>query len=221
MPVSSHPLSGDEIAFWRSIRKQFYLKDNVTYLQGGTVGPSPRPVIEHVISLLQELESDPLNNQGGSLLNPIVEESRRKLALFVGTDPQRIALVINTTMGMNIPVHGLSLEHGKEILMSDQEYGSVIRMWEYIAREKGLEIRTVSLPTPPENPDQVVGAFAQGISSRTQIMVFSHVYCSSGLVTPVKALCRLAHDYGALAIVDGAHAVGMVPVDITDFECDF
>ena len=221
MKVSPHPLSGDEIAFWKSIRKQFYLKDNVTYLQGGTVGPSPRPVIEHVISLLRELESDPLNNQGGELLNPIVEESRRKLALFVGTNPQRIALVLNTTMGMNIPVHGLPLEHGKEILMSDQEYGSIRNMWEYIAQEKGLEIRTIPLPTPPENPDQVVDAFAQGISSKTQIVVFSHVYCSSGLVTPVKALCRLAHDYDALALVDGAHAVGMVPVDISDFECDF
>ena len=60
MKVSPHPLSGDEIAFWKSIRKQFYLKDNVTYLQGGTVGPSPRPVIEHVISLLREL--DPIHS---------------------------------------------------------------------------------------------------------------------------------------------------------------
>ena len=148
-------------------------------------------------------------------MNPIVEKSRRKLAMFVGTVPHRIALVINTTMGMNIPVQGLPLEHGREILMSDQEYGSIRSMWEYIAQEKGLKIRTIPLPTPPENHDQVVGAFAQGISRKTQIMVFSHV------VTPVKALCRLAHDYGALAIVDGAHAVGMVPVDITDFECDF
>ena len=221
MPVSSHPLPKAEIDFWKSIRKQFYLKDDVTYLQGGTVGPSPRPVIEHVISLLQELESDPLNNQGDALLHPIVEESRRKLAMFVGTDPQRIALVINTTMGMNIPVHGLSLERGREILMSDQEYGSIQSMWEYIAEEKGLEVRIVPLPTPPENPNQVIEAFAQGISDKTQIVVFSHVYCSSGLVTPVKALCRLAHDYGALALVDGAHAVGMVPVDISDFGCDF
>ena len=221
MLMPPHRPSEDEIAYWKSVREQFYLKDNVTYLQGGTVGPSPRPVIEHVISLLREFESDPLHNQRDALLGPIVEGSRKKLAAFVGTEPERVALVTNATMGMNVPVHGLPLEAGKEILMSDQEYGSIRGMWEYMAQEKGLQIRTVPLPMPPGSPDEVVDAFARGLSSRTQIMVFSHVYCTSGLVTPVKALCRLAHDHGALAIVDGAHAVGMVPVDITDIGCDF
>ncbi len=221
MPAPSHPLTQDETAYWKSIRELFYLKEDVTFLQGGTVGPSPRPVIEYVIALLRELESDPLNNGRESLLRPIVEESRRKLAAFVGTDPERVSLVTNTTMGMNIPVHGLPLEAGKEILMSDQEYGSIRGMWEYMAEEKGLNVCKVPLPTVPEKPDQVVDAFAKGISKRTQVVVFSHVYCSSGLVTPVKALSRMAHDCGALAVVDGAHAVGMVPVDITDFECDF
>ena len=221
MLIPSHPLPEDEIAYWRSVREQFYLKDNVTYLQGGTVGPSPRPVTEYVISLLRQFESDPLHNQREALLAPIVEESRKKLAAFIGTEPERVALVTNATMGMNIPVHGLPLEAGKEILMSDQEYGSIRNMWEYIAQEKGLEVCTVPLPMAPESPDQVLDAFAQGLSNRTQIMVFSHVYCTSGLVTPAKALCRLAHGHGALAIVDGAHAVGMVPVDIADLECDF
>jgi len=221
MLIRDHRPPESEIAFWRSIREQFYLKDNVTYLQGGTVGPSPRPVIERVISLLREFESDPLHNQREALLGPIVEEGRKKLASLLGVDPERVALVTNATMGMNIPVHGLRLEAGKEILMSDQEYGSIRAMWEYVAEEKGLPVRNVPLPTLPRSPDEVVDAFASDIGSRTQVMVFSHVYCSSGLVTPVKALCRLAHDHGALAIVDGAHAIGMVPVDITDFGCDF
>ena len=221
MLIRDHRPPEEEIAFWRSVREQFYLKDDVTYLQGGTVGPSPRPVIEHVISLLREFESDPLHNQREALLGPIIEEGRKKLAALVGTEPERVALVTNTTMGMNIPVHALPLEAGKEILMSSQEYGSIRAMWEYMAQEKGMRIRNVLLPMLPGSPDEVVDAFAEGIGSRTQVMVFSHVYCSSGLVTPVKALCRLAHDHGALAIVDGAHAIGMVPVDITDFGCDF
>ena len=219
--ATRYPLTEKEVAFWRSIRQQFYLKDNVTYLQGGTVGPSPRPVTEYVISLLRELESDPLNNGSGSLLAPLVEESRRKLGQFVGAKPEQIALVVNTTMGMNIPACGLPLQSGQEILMSDQEYGAIKAIWEYVAAEKGLEIRTIPLPTPPEHPTQVVEAFASGISRRTQVVVFSHVYCTSGLVAPVKELCQLAHDYNAFAVVDGAHAVGMVPVDIANLGCDF
>jgi len=103
--------------------------------------------------------------------------------------------------------------------MSNQEYGAVKNIWEYVAAQKGLTIRTIDLPTPPKQPSQVVQAFAEGINHRTQVIVFSHVYCTSGLVTPVNELCQLAREYDAFSVVDGAHAVGMVPVDISN--CDF
>ena len=217
--MSKYLLEKKEMAFWQSVRQQFYLSNKVAYLQGGTVGPSPRPVTEYVISLLRELESDPLNNGGGSLLAPLVEESRQKLGKFIGANPDQISLVLNTTMGMNIPACGLPLESGSEVLMSDQEYGAVKNIWEYVAAQKGLKIRTIPLPIKPSGPGQIVEAFAKGITNRTQVLVFSHVYCTSGLVTPVKDLCQLAREYNAFSIVDGAHAVGMVPIDVSN--CDF
>lgn len=221
MAVRKRPSIPEDTTFWSDIRKQFYLKDDVTYLQGGSVGPSSKPTTEHVIAMLREVESDPFYNQREEMMQGLVETTREKVADFVGAPSDCVALVLNTTMGMNIPAQGLPLSPGGEILMSDQEYPSVQNMWDYMAREQHVLVRKIPIPTPPDSPQDIVDAFAKHINSRTQVVVFSHVYCTTGLVVPVKAITELAHAHGAYAVVDGAHAVGMSPTDIREFGCDF
>jgi isopenicillin-N epimerase len=221
MGLRQHPISDEDAAFWLNIRKQFYLRDDTTYLQGGSVGPSARPTIEKTIDLLRAFESDPLNNRDHGLLRPIIESARGKLGRFVGADPDRLALLPNTTMGMNLPAQGLKWERGREILMSDQEYPAVKNLFEYIAERDGLTISMFPLPTPPDSPQDIVDAYADRFTDRTCLMICSHVYCTTGLVAPVGDLTGLAHKHGALAIIDGAHALGMVPVDLAGISPDF
>jgi len=221
MTARNKPIADKEREFWANIRRQFYLEDGVTFLQGGSVGPTPKPVIEQVVEWLQLVEMNPLQTLGDRLMEPLVEEARGKVARFTGASAKNVALVLNTTMGMNVPTRGLPLQPGGEVLMSDQEYPSVQRMWEHMAKTQHVLIRKVPLPTPPESPGEIVDAFAEQITPRTQVIVFSHVYCTTGLVAPVADLTALAHDHGAVAVVDGAHAVGMVPVEIESYGCDF
>jgi len=221
MSARTKPITQQETAFWAKIRKQFYLKEDVTYLQGGSVGPSAKPTIERVIDILREFESDPLMNQRTDMMSSLVEASREKVANFIGAPSECIALVLNTTMGMNIPAQGIPLGAGSEILMSDQEYPSVQNMWDYMAQEQNALVRKVPLPTPPDSPQDIVDAFAKYITPRTQVLVFSHVYCTTGLVAPIKELTELAHENGALAVIDGAHAVGMAPTNLEAVGCDF
>lgn len=221
MPSRPHPISAEDTAFWKDIRGQFYLRDDTTYLQGGTVGPSARPTIEHTIDLLRGLEEDPLHLGTDGLLQPALDETRQKLAAFVNAPPEQIALVLNTTMASNIPAQGLTWERGTEILMSDQEYPAIKNLWQFVADRDGLTIRWVSLPVPPEKPEELVAAYAGGITDKTSVMIFSHVYFTTGLATPIKALTELAHSHDAVAFIDGAHAVGMMPLDLKDVGCDF
>ena len=201
--------------FWAAIRRdQFLLDPNVTFLQGGSDGPSPRPVVDRITSAIRAFDSDPLKHQG--LYGPIVEEARKKLAAFVGTTPERVALVQNTTMGMSIPAQGLSFEEGDEILMADQEYGSVNACWTYIANRYHMTIRRVELPLEIESKEQLVEVFRAGFTDRTRVMVFAHVYWSTGLVMPVRELIALGRECGAWVVVDGAHAVGMVPLSLDE-----
>jgi len=213
-------ITQEEAAFWAGVREQFYLTPGRVFFNGGSVGPAARPTIERVIDLLRTFESDPLHHQGHTL-HPLVESAREKLATFVGTHPDRIAFVQNTTMGMNVPAQGLDFERGSEIVMSDQEYPSVRNVWRYIAERQGLTIREVPLPTPPDDPHEIVDAFASGITPKTRVLVFSHVYFTTGLVAPIQALSHVAREHDALAVIDGAHAVGMVPLNLDEVGCHF
>lgn len=216
----AHSISAKEAAFWADIRKQFYLRDGVTFLNGGSIGPSARPVIEKTVDLMRIMESDPLQYQR-QIVAKAMNEAREKLGAFVGASPDRIAFVQNTTMGINIPAQGLPFKRGSEIVMSDQEYPAVQHLWRYIAKRNRMKLREFPLPTPPSNPQDIVDAYAEQMTDRAAVMVFSHVYYTTGLATDVKALSALAHRHGALAIIDGAHAVGMVPMVIEDIGCDF
>jgi isopenicillin-N epimerase len=206
--------------FWEAIRRdEFYLDPDVTFLQGGSVGPSPKPVVDKVTSSIQAFDSDPLKHQ--RIYGPIVEEARKKLAAFVGTRPERIAFVQNTTMGLSVPAQGLTFQAGDEILMSDQEYPAVNMCWDYIAQRHGMTVRRVELPLRIESAEQIVDTFRAGFTERTRGFIFGHVYWSTGLATPVKALTALGREHGAWVIVDGAHAVGMVPVALDDWNPHF
>jgi len=219
MDTTQPPTQYDQ-AFWAALRRdQFYLDPNVIFLQGGSVGPSPKPVVDKVTSSIRAFDSDPLKHQG--IFHPLVEEARKKLADFVGTRPERLSLVQNTTMGMSVPAQGLLFNAGEEIVMTDQEYGAVSMCWEYIAERRGMTIKRVTLPLEIENPEQIVRLYREQMTDKTKVMVFAHVYWSTGLVTPVKELTALGREHGAWVIVDGAHAVGMTPVALDDWNPHF
>ena len=102
-------------AFWDGIRRdQFYLDSNTAFLQGGSVGPSPKPVVDCITDAIRKFDSDPLKHQ--QLYGPRVEESRKKLADFVGTRPERLALVQNTTMALSVFAQGVEWKPGGDIL---------------------------------------------------------------------------------------------------------
>ena len=216
-----HPISSTEKEFWRSVRQAFYLREEITYLQGGTVGPSACSTIERVHELQRFLEEDPLHHRYNGDLVEARERSRQKLAHFLGTRPERVAMVLNTTMAMNIPARGLQMEAGSEIVMGDQEYASTRNIWEVTAKRKGLVIRLAKLPMMPTDSEEIVDAFAAAMTRNTKLVLFSHVYFTTGLVTPVAHLTRMAHDKGAIVVVDGAHAPGMIPLELDAWDCDF
>ena len=210
----------DDAQFWAAIRRERFLLDpDVVFLQGGSVGPSPRPVVDTVTEGIRTFDSNPLKHQ--PLFWPIVEEARGKLASFVGTSVERLALVQNTTMAMSVPAQGLTWEEGGEILTTDQEYGAVRACWDYIAERYKMKIVKVKLPLEIESAEQIVDTFNAGFTDRTRAVVFGHVYWSTGLAMPIKQLTELGRERGAWVIVDGAHAVGMAPLNLDDVNPHF
>ncbi len=213
------PTSVTEEAYWQSIREQYMIAPDEIYLNTGSFGSQPRPVFEKMLEILKDVERNPTRHRAE--YNSVVDSSRAHLAAFINAPAEDIAFATNVTMAINMVVHGLDWRPGDEILASNQEYGAIDNCLHLAERRYGVVVKRVEIPIPPEHPEDILNAFEAEFTDRTRLVFCSHITTRTGLITPIKALTRLAHDRGALIAVDGAHAPGMIPLDLQDLGCDF
>lgn len=215
-------LDTNEDAYWAEMRKQFLIPPDVIYLNNGTVGSSPAPVLRAVFQGYEEAErltqKDPEDYPiwGYAAWN----EFRDPLAAFVGCTRDEIALVRNATEANNYIANGIDLKPGDEVLMTDQEHPGGEQPWQLRAKRYGIVVRKVTLPRPVETATQVLNLFNDAITSRTRVLFFSHISTVTGVVLPAKELCALARSKGILSAVDSSHVPGMMKLNLRDLGCD-
>jgi selenocysteine lyase/cysteine desulfurase len=207
-------------------RRQFLIPDGVAYCNTGTLGASPREVVEELAAQTARLEReladwDYTRVDGEPLTGyqPLVA-ARAAVGGLVGAPAEEIALTQNATMGMGFLAGGLDLAAGDEVLSTDQEHVGGICPWRLQAKRRGVVVKELPLLPALTSPEAVVRLFAEAMSPRTRVVVFSHITSSLGILLPARELCALARERGALAIVDGAQAVGQIRVDVKALGCD-
>ena len=213
------PTSVAEEAYWQSIRKEYMIAPDEVYLNTGSFGSQPRPVFEKMLEILEDVERNPTRHRAE--YNSVIDSSRAHLAAFINAPAEDIAFATNVTMAINMVVHGLDWRPGDEILASNQEYGAIDNCLHLAERRYGVVVKRAQIPIPPEHPEDILNAFESEFTDRTRLVFCSHITNRTGLITPIRALALLAHDRGALIAVDGAHAPGMIPLNLRDLGCDF
>lgn len=213
------PAPASEEEFWRRIRNEFLLDKDWTYLNNGTLGPTPKPVYYTLAERYHDLAQDP--GQPNTDQNNYQEEVRKKAAAFIGADVDEIALVRNTTEGMNFMLGGLDLASGDEILTTFHEHGGGLNPCQLKAKRHGVVVKAVKWAAPAESPDVILKAFETALTPRTRVFMVSHVMYQSGSMVPLKELAALARSRNILTAVDGAHPPGMLKVDMHDLGVDF
>jgi isopenicillin-N epimerase len=192
----------------------------VTYLNHGSFGPSPLKVIAARREWIERLESDPVDFLTRQL-DSLVLEARQRLARFVGASGENLVYVDNATAAMNVVAASVSLQPGDEVLAADHDYGAVLRIWERKCKQSGATLVVRSLPNPLTDPEELADAFLAGVTSRTRLLVFSHVTSSTAVILPVKILCERSRALDVPVCIDGPHALAMLDVDLPRLDCDY
>lgn len=207
-------------SYWYEIRRAFTIDENQINLNSGSVSPAPRVVQEAVEQAMAITNMSP-SLWVDDMLAPQRELIRRRLARAAGTSPDQIAITRNTSEALQIVQLGLDLRPGDEILATTQDYPRMLTTWRQRERRDGLVLRTFPVPTPPDDPAELVRLYAERIGPRTRVLHVSHVTFTAGQIFPVRELCALARERGLYSIVDGAHSFAHFPFSIDEIGCDF
>lgn len=202
-----------------ALRRFWKLDPDVCYLNHGSFGPSPEPVIEACIDWTRRLERQPMRFYCQEAEEHL-EAAAATLAARLGTSADRLVPVDNATVAMNAVACSLKLQEHDEVVLTDHEYGAVRNIWSRRCREAGARLVTATLPYPPRD-DSTVAAIAAAITERTRLIVISHVTSATACVLPVGDVCRLARSHRIPVCIDGPHAVGMLDVQLDALGCDF
>ncbi|MGB2905717.1 MAG: aminotransferase class V-fold PLP-dependent enzyme [Candidatus Aminicenantaceae bacterium] len=205
--------------YWDSIRDKFMFQDGLIMMNNGTVGPMPKPVFNTLIKTFKVQATHPVDVY--AYLPMQEEEVRGKVAAFIGASEDEVAIVRNTTEGMNFVANGLDMAEGDEVLISSMEHPGGTHPWKIKEKRYGIKVTEVPIGLPPQSVDEFVGAFETAITPKTRIISVSHTVFISGLMAPLKELCTMAHEKGLLVAADGAHAIGMLDLKMHDLGVDF
>jgi isopenicillin-N epimerase len=201
-------------------RNCFLLDPEVAFLNHGSFGAVPRSVFATYQEWQRELERQPVEFLGRRFAG-LLQEARLALAAYVRTNADNLVYVPNATEALNLVAQSVLLSPGDEIVTTDHEYGAMDRMWQFVCRRTGAIYRPVHVPLPVTTPAELVDRLWAAVTPRTRVLFLSHVTSPTALVFPVSELCRRARAAGMLSIVDGAHALGQLPLDLTAIAPDF
>ncbi|MCB0462639.1 MAG: aminotransferase class V-fold PLP-dependent enzyme [Flavobacteriaceae bacterium] len=197
---------------WKQIREQFLFAKDYHYLNTGSLGPSPRIVIDTVCKAMERLEIS--TNHG----RHEIDETHEKMANFLNVTPDEIAFTRNATEGLNIAARSLRLKKGDEIIISTHEHVGGASPWLALAKDFGAVVKLIDLDFSGKKNLQII---KDAISDKTKVVAFSHITCTTGMKLPAKEIVDLCRSKGIYSCIDGAQSLGMFPIDLRAINPDF
>ncbi|MGB0372295.1 MAG: aminotransferase class V-fold PLP-dependent enzyme [Opitutales bacterium] len=221
IPALDNPLDrvSDE-SFWVPIQRGFDLPPQFTNLEHGYFSMMPTENLELLLERSRAVNTEASYFMRTKMRN-MLEEVRTYLADFAGCGPDEIAITRNTTESMNIVIQGLDLKAGDEVILGDQDYGSMVEALKFRAERDGILLKTVEVPLNPESDEEIVSVFEEAITSKTKLMHVTHLINITGHVLPVAKISEIAKSKGIDVLVDSAHGFAHIDYKVGDFKCDF
>ncbi|NLE37009.1 MAG: aminotransferase class V-fold PLP-dependent enzyme [Pirellulaceae bacterium] len=189
------------------------LDPTVVMLNHGSFGACPRVLLERQQVLRDQIESEPVRFFMREL-TPLLDGSRETLARLLGASAHDVVFVRNATSGVNSVLRSLAFEPGDEILMTNHEYNASANAANYVAERSGARVVVVDVPVPVASPDEIVERVMEHVTGRTRLALFDHITSPTAIIFPIEELVARLDARGVDVLVDGAHAPGMLPLEL-------
>jgi isopenicillin-N epimerase len=207
--LRSHPFPQPSSSFIR----HWQLDPEVVFLNHGAFGACPIAVLEAQQAYRQQLEQEPLRFIMREY-EPLLDRARTALASFVGANPADLVFVSNATTGVNSILRSLSFRPGDELIITNHAYNACCNALQFIAERFGAKIVVANIPFPVDSAEQVIQTILSYVSPRTKLALLDHVSSPTAVVFPLSSLIQSLANQGIDTLVDGAHASGMLPLDL-------
>jgi selenocysteine lyase/cysteine desulfurase len=214
------------VEFWHELRGEFLIPADEAFFNTGTLGSSPKAVVDALVAHLTHVERDVAHwdyKEGHEqFFTGYAPELgvRSKIAALVNADAEQISLTQNATFGMNFMANGLPLEPGDEVVVMRGAHPGGRGGWELKDARHGPAVRFVDVPVPPESPEQLTAIFEAATTPRTRVWAIPHLTSGTAILFPVAQMCRRARERGILTVVDGAQTFGHLALDLRAMDCD-
>ncbi|MFH1844541.1 MAG: aminotransferase class V-fold PLP-dependent enzyme [bacterium] len=193
--------------------RYWILDPEVTFLNHGSFGACPAPILAEQARLRAELESQPVRFLARQY-EARLDAARAAVADFVGADSEDLVFVPNATTGVNAVLQSLRFAPGDELVVTDHEYNASRNVLDFVAARDGARVVVATIPFPLESPARVVEAILDRVTGNTKLVLLDHITSQTGLVLPVAEVNEALVERGIDLLVDGAHGPGMVPLDL-------
>ena len=219
-PAFSPTLAGTGEAFWKSVRAQFVMPDDLGVLNAANLCPASRPVLEALRRESDSVDRDP-SAQNRARLTGEKEHLRKTLAAFLRVTPEEIVITRNTSEANNMVSSGIDLRPGDEVIVFHDNHPSNLTAWKEKAKRFGFSVIEIPQLNPHPGMEYYVNAYKKAITSKTRILTFTHLSSSVGDLFPARELCALARESGVMSLVDGAQSFGLLDVNLAEINPDF
>lgn len=217
LPDFGNASSDDEL--FAMVRQQLLIPTNRIYLNTGSLGPCPVHIIDAIHASTRQLEMNPVGENWGPLGNQ-TELVRKKVADFIHADVEEIVLTRNTTEGLNLIAQSLLLNEGDEIITTTLEHGGCEVGLNFLVKTQGVVLKKIELPLPGKSIEEIVRTIEKNITSKTKMLMLSHVNTITGLLMPFAEIAKSTKAKGIYLIADGAQAPGLTNVNVKELGVD-
>lgn len=214
-----YPKSDNE-AFWRRIRMDYALKPDYINLENGYYNFVPTPILNRYIEHVRHV-----NYEGSQYMRTVQWDNKNacaaRLAKLVNCSEKELVITRNTTESLDLIIGGFPWKKGDEAVFAKQDYGAMRIHFHQQEERYGIVCKEVSLPNHPASDEEIVSLYESQITPKTRLLMVCHMVNITGQILPIRKICDMAHSHGVEVMVDGAHAVGHINVDIKALNCDY